>query len=542
MGILALVLNRPVSPPPEKPVQESRTPNFKDGFFTILVQECSDIYQKNWPVRRGQPYASLYGASERVIADFSTNPLYFLKSVRPGNSSQSDFGSSDLWTIWIFASKQLAQSAYDAKIDYPGDDTSFPRFTRLQTVKRQDYEASPTVAYGSNLTALLSVAITAPGTGYTQATGTVGNAAAQAVCYNGAIIDWIVTVEGSGITNGAALTITGDGTGATATARVQPTAKLSSQEKQEFPQDSPWNLDWIQVARVYETLPGPYLPFRRYDDHLGKIMGTRRAVVNTGQQPSLSANQRVSYESRDGSSYVIWEIVEEFGSAIADNSFPNLYGAMVSGEFNGEVVDTAEQVVTSGTAPDDGLLVLQSVVTPRDPFLSDKKTTALHALPDDLIIYSWDVVALPTLLFDIVNTVYCNESPQATVVTNPVTSLGCAALCLHRLTRSWSDTQPTFDPEDMVPADIQFKGKLIAFSYQNVLNDGISEDATFYWGDGMTTCGWTEEYDFAASTPSATAFAAGLWITKGTAVKQIGPQLWQMDVLEYYSIPCVDPT
>lgn len=67
---------------------------------------------------------------------------------------------------------------------------------------------------------------------------------------------------------------------------------------------------FLRVTRIYETLPGPWIPFTRYDDDLGPIQGKRRAVLNTGQTPSLTATGKTTYEARDGSSIVSWEIVE----------------------------------------------------------------------------------------------------------------------------------------------------------------------------------------------------------------------------------------
>jgi hypothetical protein len=64
------------------------------------------------------------------------------------------------------------------------------------------------------------------------------------------------------------------------------------------------------VTHIYEILPAPWVPFTRYDDDLGPIQGRRRAVKNEGQQADLSADKKISYEGRDGSSIVSNEIEE----------------------------------------------------------------------------------------------------------------------------------------------------------------------------------------------------------------------------------------
>jgi hypothetical protein len=78
----------------------------------------------------------------------------------------------------------------------------------------------------------------------------------------------------------------------------------------------------ILVTRVYEALPGPWLPFTRYDDDLGPVQGRRRAVVNTGQESSQTATTLTNYESRDGSSYVSWEIEEAWSDGSGNTGNP----------------------------------------------------------------------------------------------------------------------------------------------------------------------------------------------------------------------------
>lgn len=203
----------------------------------------------------------------RVVAQYAANPLYFLKELRPGAVGSSDFGASDTLVVWVWASVPLAQDTYNSGVDYDGNVVAVPIFTRVTLVRRKDYEANPTIATGTTLTGLLSVAITAPGTGYTQATATTATgASAVAVCFAGAIIDWIVTSEGTGVTSGAAMAIVGDGAGATATARIQPaSAILTSQQKRELDDNDPRSHDYVQVVRVYSTLPGATLTDSTYD-------------------------------------------------------------------------------------------------------------------------------------------------------------------------------------------------------------------------------------------------------------------------------------
>lgn len=258
---------RPTTPPWRKMVQDLPEPSQKVGFYTELVNRDDPGYQQVWPIERGTPYSNILGAEQRVIDAYADNPLYFLKQLRPGSTSSSDFGSSDLAVLWVWATNSLAQNSYNSEVTYEAEGVSYPGFQRVSTVRRKDWEANPTLTPLVALTGLLSVAITAPGTGYTYATGTTATGAeATAVVLRGAgnvggpIIDWIVTKEGTGVTGGASLTIVGDGTGATAVARIQPaSAVLVSQKKQELAEGDPYSNDYVQIVRIYATLPGPTL-------------------------------------------------------------------------------------------------------------------------------------------------------------------------------------------------------------------------------------------------------------------------------------------
>lgn len=533
---------RPVTPPWRKPIQELNCPNHRQGFYTELVNREDSAYQEVWPIKRGTAYASIKGSDSRVITTYAANPLYFLKQIRPGSSSASDFGASDQAVIWLWATDELAEDTYNADIDYPGESEAVSRYVRTSHVRRKDYEPTPSIAYGSTLTGLLSVAVGAAGTGYTQATGTIATGAtAEAVCFGGAIIDWIVTHQGTGVTSGAALAITGDGTGATATARIQPaTAILTHQEKKELPEDDPRSHDYVQRIRVYEILPGPWLPFTRYDDNLGPVQGQRRAVVNTGQVASLTATLKTTYEARDGSSYVSWEIQEAFGAGVTGfTAYPDLDSAELAQAVRGRIVLTDETIVAEGTSPDTGSLVLSSTVKARNAFLSDKTTVSLASLPPDEKTAYWDWVNEPLCVLGITHPYYCNNSEFFTVVTNYDTHAGSSVLRKHRRTVSYvsspPDTTPNLSGAAFETADLRYAGKVISFALSNVLNDALSFDQDFYDSASGSACFWTEAYDFAATSPSATTFLAGAWYTKSFRPEEFGQSMWKLTKDEYYS-------
>lgn len=466
----------PVAPTPNtrRALQDINSPVHTDGFYTELVNIQDSAYQKFVPIKRGTPYASIPGADSRIIAQYSGNPLYFLKEIADNDSHrQLVSGEYNNYVIWIWATNSLAQDTCNAQVDYMEESLEVPRFIRESTTRRKDYDSSQTIAAYSTLTGLLSVNLTGAGTGYTFATGTVGNAQAQAVCLNGAIVDWVVTIQGSAITAAAALVIVGDGTGASATARIQPAgALLLSQKKVELPEEDPRSHDYVKVLRVYEVLPG--------------------AVLTSHERTAAVRSTTV-------------EITKQKG-------------------------------VTGGLPVETGSNVISSEVTALDSLTDVRVTKKVQSLPADEVYSLWGFVSIPKLLFDIENTIFCNDTKVGVVTTTPVSGGGASFLKKHRVTIKYWDSVPNPDlsASAFVVNDVVYQGKFISFSYGNVLNDAISYDEAFFSG---SDCTWDEVYDFPATTPSATDFDAGLWIVREFEVEQwcADAPMYRSKLTEYWS-------
>lgn len=272
---------KPISPPLRKPVSELTRPSHRVGYYTELVNRDDSAYLKTAPIKRGTLYSSMRMADPSVVAMYPQG-LYFLKEIKPGNSA--DYGNTDQYVIWVWTTERPAQSSTNADITYGFESVSAPAFARVYEIRRDVYQTTPTLTIGLPLTALIAVTITAGGTGYTTASGTVATGATvEFVCIGGAIVSGIVTNEGVSITSGASIVITGDGTGATATAVIQPAnAILVSQKKMEFPEDNVLSHEFVQVLRVYEVIPGPVLTGTEYDDYTGGILTVTRQKVNAG--------------------------------------------------------------------------------------------------------------------------------------------------------------------------------------------------------------------------------------------------------------------
>lgn len=318
---------RPINPPLNKMVREITTPDHSAGFFTELVSRESARFQALHPIKRGTRYEATLGADQRTIDAFPA--LYFLKEVNPLGFGDVRSAPSDQYVLWYWGSIPDSEDSFNAEISYLGDAVANPVYARTYIVRRATHEITPTIALGSPLTALIGIRVSAAGSGYEAATvsitGGSGTGAAAEVVIDaaGGISEIIVTNEGSGYTTAPTITVvSASGSGATAVGIIQSqSAILTSQKKIELDQNDPFSHEFVRVLRVYELLPGPYLPFTRYDENLGPIQGRRRAVVNSSQITVLGATSKKTYEAREGSSYVLWEIEESWsdGTGSAGN-------------------------------------------------------------------------------------------------------------------------------------------------------------------------------------------------------------------------------
>ncbi len=377
----------------------------------------------------------------------------------------------------LYAKDRTLEQTYNASISYQEEAVSYPTWSRDFIVRRYNYIPQ---AKGSVITGLVTATVTAGGTGYDQATvavtfagGTGTGGAISAVVSNGAVTNLVITAVGT-YTVAPTITITG-GTGATGTVAIQPqTAYLVKEDMIRTP-DSPLDSLYVLVRKIYMVMPGP------------SIVGQERSQAVRGQN----------------------------------------------------VVTTEIVGLTGSVDPTVGSLIISSQSVPIDTVRQRRVTKEVAQLPADELWAYWDFVALPTLLFDIVNTIYCNDSQFATVVTNPVLGGGSSVLRKHRKTVSYSSTVPNLTPDlsasSFTVANIEYRGKVIQFSYNNVLNDSISYSEDFAYSSGMSACVWTEAYDFSPTTPTATDFLAGAWYVKSYIPEQFGESMWKITLIEFFS-------
>lgn len=293
----------------------------------------------------------------------------------PKKSPHQDYANNGLVLVWegpvkaannqivarrVYASESEApENWYNYAIKYSADAVGAPIYVRSYIVLREEYQET---TRGSALGALMLLRMTNRGSGYTSAptvalTGGGGSGAtAKAIMVDDKVIGLQILTEGTGYTSNPTVGFSGGGgSGAAATAIIQPVgAVLIKEETAKLDSEDPQLASlFIRVHRIYETLPGPWVPFTRYDDNLGPIQGRRRSVLATaGQKASLSATLKRTYEGRDGSSIVSLEIEE--GWTTGEGTEPNpAFPIRIRDTYTDErgAVDGISQIVN--IAPDE---------------------------------------------------------------------------------------------------------------------------------------------------------------------------------------------
>ena len=262
--------------PLRKPVQEYFTPDFSVGYFTELIDRTDPAYKA--PVR-GMPYASIRDAKQWVISAFPE--LYFVRETR--------WNESDKFVLWIFSSDPKGEDTYNSEDVFDLEDATKPGYTRVYFVRRDVYNAAPSLTPLTPLKTIIALNVTDQGDGYTTTTVTSSNGASiTPVVSGGKVVSLVLTAQGSDVTTAPTITIDGDGEGATATAIIQDqSAVLVSQKKTELPDQHPLRNEYVQVVRTYSTLPGTTLTEEEYIPEINAFITTKKTIVaNTGQQGS----------------------------------------------------------------------------------------------------------------------------------------------------------------------------------------------------------------------------------------------------------------
>lgn len=320
--------------PLEIPVRGYPTPQVVDGILYEVVDRTKGDYRDIQP---GTPHPNVRLFSGYVLVQ------------------QRAMEGTEKMVQRFWVNPRVNQNTYNDSGRFSAESNSHPIFIRTYLERRESYAAR---TKGSALTGVVAAKLTAAGSGYTDNTtatftgGAGSGATAIPVIFRGAIYGVIITAEGTGYTSAPTVVFTDStGTGAAATAILQPATAILVKEERDRMEGEPVDSIFVKVTRIYETLPGPWLPFTRYDDNLGPIQGRRRAVVNTGQAASLTATTKTTYEARDGSSYVSWEIEETNSGGtggVGTGAFPIGYRG-IHEDDRGPVQDVEQVIVRTGS-------------------------------------------------------------------------------------------------------------------------------------------------------------------------------------------------
>jgi hypothetical protein len=184
---------------------------------------------------------------------------------------QFNLPNDEKWVVRIFVTDETSPQWWNWSEKFVSESNSHPIFIRQYREPRKTYAPK---TKGQPLKAVYKLTLTAAGTKYIQGstpaltfdnTGTGGTGAAGHAIVNqdGTIADLVLDNGGDGYNTAPTFTVAAPQAGgitATGTAAIQPaTAVLVVEEAQPFPPDSEFFGLFLNVVRVYKTLPGPPL-------------------------------------------------------------------------------------------------------------------------------------------------------------------------------------------------------------------------------------------------------------------------------------------
>lgn len=246
--------------------------------------------------------------------------------------------------VRVYANPRANQNSYNYAIKYSGQSNAAPIYLRSYLERRDSYVPKDK---GKPLDGVFAVRILNPGVGYngelkvdiaspTDPTGRC--ATAVATCGDDGQVKSIrVTDEGTKYVEAPLIYINalnGSGSGATAQAFIQrQDAVLVEEEAEKLTEEIPeifnaWTKEMLgglffRVTRVYETLPGPWVPSSRWDDNHGAVSIRKRFVLTESPPQLADASQfgQTTYEAREGSSIVSVQTSESWGDEPYDYEF-----------------------------------------------------------------------------------------------------------------------------------------------------------------------------------------------------------------------------
>jgi len=235
-------------PPPEVPIISWISPNKADqGLLEFWNSEVASYT----PLDVGAPHPN-----QRLYSGFRLG-------------KQAPVQGDEKWVLRTWVSDETSPDWFNWALKYSGEDNSFPIFIRTYREPRATY--APRVK-GTPLGTLYKTVMTNVGSGYANGayptvefdlptteptTLAIGHGVVNA---DGSITEVVLDFGGEGYTQNVEFRVFPpiNGDRATGVAYVQPqTAILVKEEAGLYPPDSEFYAQYLQVTRVYETIPGP---------------------------------------------------------------------------------------------------------------------------------------------------------------------------------------------------------------------------------------------------------------------------------------------
>lgn len=291
-------------PPPEIPIVSFLSPNKADqGLIDIWNTEVAGYA----PLDIGAPHPN-----SRQYPNFRLG-------------KQAPLQSDEKWVIRTWVTDETSPDWFNYALKFGDEDNQFPIFIRTYRVPRATYVP---LTKGEPLKSLYKLTLSDSGSGYTF--GTLPNvlfddtvtpvdeiALAHAVVSpDGTISECVLDFGGIGYVENAGFTVEPpiQGNPASGIGYIQPlTAILTAEQAELYPEDSEFYAQYLKVARVYETIPGPFATNTRIDDDgiVVSINSRRNLVANITNGETLVGGVWTKKTTKDDNNSLIADEVIE---------------------------------------------------------------------------------------------------------------------------------------------------------------------------------------------------------------------------------------
>lgn len=267
-----------------------------------------------------------------------------------------------------------AQDSYAVAKEYEKESASYPTFIHVYRALRSQYMVAGTIegvtggsaTRGSAYTGVLSIHVTAGGTGYTvdfaiSSSGGSGSGLTGVAIVDGrgAVVRVDITNTGSGYTSAPTIAFSlGAGIGAAGTAYVQPVAAVLIAEKPEkLTPDDPYYTLYDRVTRVYQILPGVLLTSKEMDNSAqGAVTSTTTQTLAIGDADYSPDFKTLSYTDKA----IDANRKERTVTSLTDLAFPILTDYDQDPEMQSLITTTFQVVAASAVTPPTAV---QGVIT-----------------------------------------------------------------------------------------------------------------------------------------------------------------------------------